>query len=111
MGPVADGECPASDVFLIITIRNDRLRYIARVVHFCAEYILGNYISGRLDENERGFVAASLVCWSLCASPPDSNDWLLATVRRNDGDANVGAEAPSQNKCHGSGSASVPERL
>ena len=110
MGPVADGECPASDVFLIITIRNDRLRYIARVVHFCAEYILGNYIRGRLDENERGFVAASLVCWYF-ALAPNSNDWLLATVRSNDGDANVGAEAPSQSKCHGSGRASVRERL
>ena len=102
---------PASDVFLIITIRNGRLRYIARVVQFCAEYILGNYIRGRLDENERGFVAVPLVCWSLCANPPDSNDWLLATVRRNDGDANVGAEAPSQSKCYGSGRASVRERL
>jgi hypothetical protein len=48
-----------------MTIRNDRLRYIARVVHFCAEYILGNYIRGRLDENERGGSIARVLV-TLC---------------------------------------------
>jgi hypothetical protein len=50
-------------------------------------------------------------CAGHFALAPNSNDWLLATVRSNDGDANVGAEAPSQSKCHGSGRASVRERL
>jgi hypothetical protein len=29
------------------------------------------------------------------------NDWLLATVWRNDGDPNAGADASSQSKCYG----------
>jgi hypothetical protein len=74
MGPTLDRECPGSDVFLLITIRNDRLRYIARVVHSCAE-------SSGSDVHRRNAICREgLIGYS--SAPPSSPEQKL--VRLNE---------------------------